>query len=534
MKRTFSLLSTAALVSMFIFGTASVSSADTPTIQGAGSTWSQIAVDQWRADVKSKFGLKVNYTGAGSSAGRSLYIAGKLDFAVSEIPFSKEGDPGIGDGQAEVTSLNATQTTYQYFPIVAGGTALMYNLLDKSGKRITNLQLSPATIAQIFTGKIKNWSDPKITADNGGNALASRVVTPVVRSDGSGTSAQFTRFLASQQSAYWAPFANANGIPANDGTSNFPVASGFIGQTGSDGVANYVANLSTGIGAIGYVETGYALQRGFPVAAVKNKSGHYMLPTPVNVSTALQAARLNPDNTQILTGVYNNTTSNAYPISSYSYMITAKGNGIVEKKGAVLSSYIHYFACEGQQKASVLGYAPLPPVLVQVVFNAIRNIPGHISIPEKPTAANCNNPTFHGQIGANANSAGSSTTGGSTGGGSAGGGSAGGGTSGGTTTGGSTGGAGTDTGTGTTGGTGTDMGTGTTGGTGTDMGTGTTGGSGFTSNESAVQAVTIKVEPQGSKAVWPAAIVLLAIIGPALIVTGYRKIVPLIQRSSSE
>ena len=523
MKRKITLATTLSVTGLLLLGAVSAAQAGSPTIQGAGSTWSQIAVDQWRADVKSKLGLKVNFTGAGSSTGRSLYIAGKVDFAVTEIPFSKEGDAGVVSGQAEVTALEAQRKTYQYFPIVAGGTAMMYNLLDATGKRITNLQLSPETIAQIFTGKIKNWSDPKIAADNGGHALPAHAITPVVRSDGSGTSAQFTTFLAKQQSSYWAPFANENGIPSTVGTSNFPVVSGFVGQTGSDGVANYVANRSTGVGAIGYVETGYALQRGFPVVAVKNKSGKFVLPTPENVSVALQAARLNADNTQILTGVYNNTNASAYPISSYSYMVTNKDTGIPADKGAVLSSFVHYFACEGQQKASVLGYAPLPPVLVQVVFNAIQHIPGHIKIPAKPNADNCKNPTFSGKLGENANSAGNSGTGGFGGGG--------------TTTGtGSTGGSGTGTTGGSGTGTGTDMGTGTTGGTGvgtgTDMGTGTTGGTGVGSNESAVQAVSIKVEPQGSKAVWPAAIVLLAIIGPALALTAYRRIAPLLNKST--
>ena len=516
MKSKFSLVTILAVTGLLLLGGISAAEAGSPTVQGAGSTWSQIAVDQWRADVKSKLGLKVNYTGPGSSAGRSLYIAGKVDFAVTEIPFSKEGDAGVVSGQAEVTALEAQKKTYQYFPIVAGGTAMMYNLLDATGKRITNLQLSPETIAQIFTGKIKNWSDPKIAAENGGRAFPAKAITPVVRSDGSGTSAQFTAFLAKQQSSYWSSFANSNGIPASVGTSNFPVASGFVGQTGSDGVANYVANRSTGVGAIGYIETGYAIQRGFPVAAVKNKSGKFVLPTSENVSVALQAARLNPDNTQILSGVYNNANASAYPISSYSYMVTNKGTGLSADRGAVLSSFVRYFACEGQQKASVLGYAPLPPVLVQVVFDAIQNIPGHIKIPAKPTAANCDNPTFTGKIGENSGSAGNSGTG----------------TDGGTgTTGGTGTGTGTDGGTGTTGGTGTgtDSGTGTTGGTGTgtDGGTGTTG---VTTNESSVQPVQITVQPQGSRAVWPAAIVLLAIIGPALIVTAYRKIVPLISK----
>ena len=453
-------------------------------VQGAGSTWSQIAVDQWRADVKTKLGLTVNFTGNGSSAGRALYVAGKVDFAVSEIPFSKEGDPGIVAGQSEVAALQAAKTPYQYFPIVAGGTALMYNLLDKSGKRITNLQLSPETIAKIYTGKINNWNDAAITKDNGGRALSSLAIKPVYRSDGSGTSAQFTNYLAIKENKYWAPFAKANGIPSSIGTSNFPNAVGFIGQSGSDGVANYVANAATGLGAIGYVETGYALQRGFPVVAVENKSGHYVLPTPVNVSTALQAARLASDNTQILTGVYNNTESNAYPISSYSYMITPKGYGISNAKGAVLSQFVKYFACDGQQKASVLGYAPLPPTLVQVVFNAISNIPGHVSVPSKPTAANCNNPTFHGQLGPNADSAGASSSG-NTGGASSG----------------STG------------------STGTTGGV--DSGsTGTTGGAG--TNESSLQAVNLKVSPQGSSVALPALILLVVIVGPAVALLGYQ------------
>ncbi|MBU6347065.1 MAG: phosphate ABC transporter substrate-binding protein PstS [Actinomycetales bacterium] len=503
MKSAISKIVTVSFATVLGLSTATVAIADTPTIQGAGSTWSQIAVDQWRADVKSKLGLKVNFTGSGSSAGRSLYVAGKVDFAVTEIPFSKEGDAGVVAGQAEVTALEAAKKTYQYFPIVAGGTALMYNLKDSTGKQITNLQLSPETIAQIFTGKIKNWSDPKIAQDNGGNALPSLAITPVVRSDGSGTSAQFSAFLAKQENGIWAPFAQSNGIPTTVGTSNYPVATGFVGQTGSDGVANYVANRSTGVGAIGYVETGYAVQRGFPVAAVKNKAGKYVLPTPENVSIALQAARLNPDNTQILTGVYNNTNPNAYPISSYSYMVTNKDTGLPADKGAVLSQYVKYFACEGQQKAAVLGYAPLPPVLVQVVFDAITHIPGHIKIPAKPTAENCANPTFKGKLGAGANNAGTSGTGGFNG------------------TGSGTGTNGTGSGTGTTG---SGTGTGTNGsGTGTN-GSGTITSGGQISNESQVQAVEITVSPQGSSVVWPAALVFLIILGPAIALGLYRRL----------
>ena len=464
---------TLGLAPLALAGTSAQATTNTP-IEGAGSTWSQIAVDQWRADVKTRQNLKVNFTGTGSSAGRALYYQGKIDFAVSEIPFLPD----------EVAILQAGQKSFQYLPIVAGGTSLMYNLKDVAGRQVTNLQLSPNTIAGIFTGTITNWSDDKITADNGGKAFPSKSIVPVVRSDGSGTSAQFTAFLASKVPSVWGPFAAANGRSKTSGTSDYPIFSNAVAQSGSDGVANYVANRSTGVGSIGYVETGYALQRGFPVAAVKNASGHYTLPTPANVSTALKAAKLNADKTQVLTGVYNNSDATAYPISSYSYMITPT-SGFNPDKGLTLSKFMLYFACDGQQKASVLGYAPLSPNLVQVVFDAIRNIPGHVDIPDKATKENCNNPTFSGSLGAGANSAGNSSGGGTT----------------------------TD---GTTGGTTTDGTTGGTGGT-------TTSGDGSTQS---ITPVNVTLESKGASIASPALALLGLLIGIPLLIVASRASAP--------
>lgn len=381
------------------------------TVAGAGSTWSQVAVDQWRADVRTKLGLTINYQGNGSSAGRQFFVLNQVDFAVSEIPFTSN----------EVSQLKAAGKTYQYLPIVAGGTALMFNLKDTSGRQITSLRLSPETIGKIFTGAITDWSDPAITADNGKAFPAKRIV-PVVRSDGSGTSAQFSAYLAKQTST-WAAFAKDQGVSAKDGTSNYPQGWGnSIAQKGSDGVANFVANTSTGGGSITYVETAYALQRGFPVAAVKNASANYTLPTPANVASALTQATLNKDRTQNLTGVYTNKSKNAYPLSSYSYMIIPT-TGLNADKAKVIGQFAVYFACEGQQKAGVLGYSPLPKNLVKAVFDAVSDLQG-ADAPPPLDAKNCKNPTLTGDLGAGANDAGTST--GATAGGGA--------TSGGTTT----------------------------------------------------------------------------------------------------
>lgn len=361
------------------------------TVTGSGSTWSQIAIEQWRADI-SRYGVKINYSGVGSSAGRTNFINGTTDFAVSEIPFEKN----------EVDALKQKKKAFVYLPIVAGGTSMMYNLKDASGQAVRDLRLSSNTIAKIFTRKITKWNDPQIASDNAGRSLPARDIVPVVRSDGSGTSAQFTTYLLKREKATWCAFAQSAGVNPCSYTSNWPQADGFVYQSGSDGVANYVHSEGTGQGAITYVETGYALQRRRPVVAVKNQSGNFALPTSKNVSIALTKAELNADRTQRLDAVYTNPDPNTYPISSYSYMI-APTTGFPKDKGNVLGQFMLYFACTGQRKADQLGYAPLPANLVKIVFEAEQQVPG---APTPPALSECDNPTIQGGAGSASNDTG--------------------------------------------------------------------------------------------------------------------------------
>ncbi len=357
--------------------------AASPTILGAGSTWSQIALDQWRYDVVSQ-GLTVNYQGVGSTQGRQFFAAGTVDFAVSEIPF-QDGEP--------------VNRAFKYLPIVAGGTSMMYNVPGPGGDQVRNLRLSPPTIAGIFTGQITNWNDKRITADYG-SKLPSLPIKAIVRSDGSGTSAQFSAYIADTQSGTWSAFAARCGI-ADTYTSFWPYGSGClangIGQRGSDGVANYIANPGLGVGAIGYVEAGYAIARRFPVVAVKNASGHFVYPTATNVATALQHATLHSDSTSDLSKVYSASEATAYPISSYSYMIVPTDGSISPDKGKVLGQFIIYFACRGQQEVQKLGYSPLPKALVEFAFAAEKAIPG-APAPPAVTGAACPNPTLTGDF----------------------------------------------------------------------------------------------------------------------------------------
>ncbi|MEN8672236.1 substrate-binding domain-containing protein, partial [Nocardioides sp.] len=155
------------------------------TIEGTGSTWSQIIVDQWIADVDSN-GIKVVYTGGGSTKGRKDFSQASVDFAISEIPYQGTDETG----QADTSNGRA----YSYLPIVAGGTAFTYQL-KVGNELVRNLRLSGETLAKIFTGQITNWNDAQITEDNNGRAFPSKTIIPVVRSDGSGTTAQFTSWL---------------------------------------------------------------------------------------------------------------------------------------------------------------------------------------------------------------------------------------------------------------------------------------------------------------------------------------------------
>ncbi|MDX6739114.1 phosphate ABC transporter substrate-binding protein PstS [Actinocorallia sp. A-T 12471] len=354
--------------------------ADFVPVTGSGSTWSQVALDQWAAAVK-KNGITVNYTGSGSTAGRTDFRSAQVDFAVSEIPFQLRPEDG--------SPPEVSKRDYAYMPIVAGGTAFMYHL-TKNGKRVENLRLSGETITKIFTGKITNWSDPAITKDMNGVQMPNRKITPVTRSDGSGTTAQFSLWMDGQYPDLWRAFFKKKGL-----TSYYPTLPGGKQQNGSNGVAAYVA-ASYGEGAITYVEYAYARNAGYPVVKVKNKSGYFTLPTASNVAVALTKAEIDSDLTQKLEGVYNSADKRAYPLSSYSYMIipTSTQAPFTKEKGQTLSTFIDYFLCAGQQKAPELGYSPLPKNLVEAAYRQLNRIPGHITA--GTDLSKCHNPTFEG------------------------------------------------------------------------------------------------------------------------------------------
>ena len=378
-------------------------------ISGAGSTWSYNAIHEWITDV-AQFGMTVNYADVGSTTGRSDFGQGTVDWAASEIPY------GVQDG----TNYDPPPSRgYAYMPDTAGGTTFMYNLTSGT-TRIVNLRLSGAVIAGIFTNKITMWNDPAIVADNpcptGSNSstcltLPAIRIVPVVRSDGSGATADFTQWMLATQASDWQAYCQAVGRNPCTQTSSYPVQPGtaMVGQSGDLGVSGYVSQQQAN-GAIGYVEFSYALETGFPVALVLNAAGYYTEPTAENVAVSLLAAQINgctasgckPDGsadylTENLSNVYSDTDPRTYELSSYSYMIlpTDSSSGLTSAKGDTLGAFGTYLLCQGQQQVDQLGYSALPINLVEAGYAQLAQIPGN----QVPTASSsfiqsCNNPTF--------------------------------------------------------------------------------------------------------------------------------------------
>jgi phosphate transport system substrate-binding protein len=237
------------------------------------------------------------------------------------------------------------------FPVAAGAITVSYNLSGiKSG-----LKLDGPTISKIFMGQIKTWNDPAIKALNPGMSLPSTNITVVHRSDSSGTTDGFTKFLTATDPAWASAIGHGKDVKWPTGT----------GAKGNSGVAAVVHQTS---GAVGYVEQAYALENNFTFAAVKNSGGAYVLPTIANTSAAFLGIKV-PPNLGIST--INSPNPGAYPIVSQTfidvYKDPCKSGGANSGTAGAIKKFLTYAFGAGQQTLGAGGnqlpYAPLPSSL---------------------------------------------------------------------------------------------------------------------------------------------------------------------------
>ena len=384
----------------------------TAQISGSGSSWAENAINQWISDVTAK-GLQVVFTGSGSAQGRTDFRNDTTDYAVSDIGF-QGSDPAsdLNDTSCTDPTKPSTCRPYVYLPIVAGGTTFPYQV-RVGGQLVVSLRLSGETLAKIFTNEITNWDDPAISKDNNGSfylangqrvsKLPSLSIIPVVHSEGSGSTAQFTLYLDTEFPSIWRPYSGVTGL-----TEYFPRKGSQVAQNGSDGMINFVTSAAAD-GAIGYDEYSYALQKNWPVVQLKNAAGYFTAPTQYNVAVALTKAKINMDKSspnyllQNLNQVYTNPDKRAYAMSSYSYMIipTSASDPRMGKtaapKAQTLADFIDWAVCGGQAEMGPIGYSPLPINLAQASFEQMYKLhtaDSAVQISQLNVAKDCKNPTF--------------------------------------------------------------------------------------------------------------------------------------------
>ena len=317
-------------------GSGSSSSSRTATINAAGSTLAAPIYQQWGTSLKSQ-GLTINYNPLGSGAGIADLETGTVEFAGS--------DPAL-----KPTDTNKMKGPVLQFPVAFGAITLSYNLPGiKSG-----VKLDGPTISDIYLGKIKTWNDPAIKALNPGMSLPSTAITVVHRSDSSGTTDGFTKFLSDTSSTWKSQVGHGKDVKWLTGT----------GAAKNSGVAAAVKQTP---GAIGYVEQAYALLNGFTYASVKNSAGSYIVPTISNTSAAATGIA-DPPNLGIST--INSPNPSAYPIVSQTFIDVYKDPckaGASSSTAAGLKRWLTYAVGPGQQTlgagSNQLPYAPLPSSL---------------------------------------------------------------------------------------------------------------------------------------------------------------------------
>jgi phosphate transport system substrate-binding protein len=302
-----------------------------------GSSAQANAMDQWvKAYQNQCSGAEINYNGTtGSGAGVQAFIAGTADFAGSDSAL-KDGD--------EHTKANARCKTGNAIdlPMVTGPIAVAYNL-----DGVKDLQLKPATIAKIFAGTVKTWDAAEIKADNPSATLPSTPILAIHRSDSSGTSDNFTKFLAATAKSDWT-FGNDKAWKAPGGQ----------GEKGSDGVSGAIKKSA---GAIGYVEFSFAQNNSLSMAKVGNGNGEFAALTGESASkTVAGASVVGTGNDLSLKIDYNTKEAGAYPIVLVTYEIVCE-KGSPSDKLALLKSFLTYtVSTDAQAGLKDIGYAPLP------------------------------------------------------------------------------------------------------------------------------------------------------------------------------
>jgi len=314
-------------------------------ITGSGSTFIKPAMDYWTRLYEEKYGIKITYSGIGSTRGVENMVDRVLDFGCTDAFMTNKQLEKARDKHGDIIHI----------PLALGAVVVIYNLPDDVKGQI---RLTGALLADIYLGKIKKWNDDSIAASNPGITLPDLDITVVRRSDGSGTTAIWTDFLHKANPLGW-------GAERVGTTITWPVGED---AEKNDGVAKAVSRKK---GTIGYVELSFALERNLKFAQVKNRAEKFVQPSLENVTAAANAAlqEVPPDLRFTLTDP---PGEDSYPIVGMSWaIIYANQPG---PKGKELVKFLRWAVHDGQSNLKALRYSPLPAKLVAKIDEKLAGI----------------------------------------------------------------------------------------------------------------------------------------------------------------
>ncbi|WMJ68540.1 phosphate ABC transporter substrate-binding protein PstS [Stenotrophomonas sp. 24(2023)] len=306
----------------------------TAEVSGAGASFIFPLVSKWSADYNTATGAKINYQSIGSGGGIAQIKAGTVDFGSSDKPLGSE----------ELAQAGLAQ-----FPSAIGGVVPVVNI---DGLEAGKLRLTGALLGDIFLGKVKTWNDPAIAAANPGVKLPDGKITLVHRSDGSGTTFNFSNYLSKVNPEWKAKVGEGTSVQWPDG----------VGGKGNEGVASYVKQIK---GSIGYVELAYALQNNMPYTALQNAAGTWVQPSADTFAAA--AASADWANAKDFNLVITNAPGEqAWPITATNFMLMQKQPKDAKRNQDTIAFFKWAFE-SGQAQANELHYVPLPADLVKQI-----------------------------------------------------------------------------------------------------------------------------------------------------------------------
>jgi len=335
------LLSRLAIAWLAFFGLALLlGSAMATNITGAGASLPYPVYAKWAAKYHQLTGKQVNYQSIGSGGGQQQIIVGTVAFGASDDPMSAQA--------------LATEQLVQ-FPAVIGGIVPVVNI---KGVKAGDLRLTGPILADIYLGQITRWDDPAIQSLNPHLQLPAQSIVVVHRSDGSGTTFNWSDYLAKVSPAWAEQVGVGKAV-------RWPTGQG---GKGNEGVAAYVRQLDN---AIGYLEYAYAVQNQLAWAQLQNQAGQFVAPNEQSFSAAAREANWaqTPGFGVVLTNVGG---ADSWPITAASFILLKKQQKHLPQAQAVFE-FFHWVFSQGSAIAHELHYVPLPQELVRQIYTLWAN-----------------------------------------------------------------------------------------------------------------------------------------------------------------